>query len=148
MNDELKWQIEALAFGVALEKTVSGSAPKSKADFEALCETVAEEVKRVVDAIEDGKVPTVPTKPKRAPRKSAESSSGGGKRPAIAGDSLRVFLGHERSNASTLQEIADQFSVSKGVAKRAVEALPGVRSAPADNHSGKRGVPPTVYWLE
>lgn len=148
MNEALNAQIEALAFGVALEKTVSGSAPKSRADFEALFETVAEEVKRVVDAIEDGKAPTVPTKPKRAPRKSAESSSGGGKRPGIEEDSLRVFLGHERSKARTLQEIADQFSVSKGVAKRAVGALQGVKSATAENHAGKRGVPPAVYWLE
>lgn len=146
MNEALKLQLEALAFGVALE-TVSRSAPKSRSDFEALCETVAEELKRVVDAIEDGKAPAAPAKPKRATRKAAEPTSSGGKRSGIDAELLKAYIGKSQDGAASLQQIADHFSVSKGVAKRAVEALPGVQSVTGAPSAGKRGVPPIVYWV-
>jgi hypothetical protein len=147
MQASTKGQIGALAFGVALEKAQNGAPPMSKAEFDGLCETVFMELERAVEAVLTGKATPTP-KPKRTPRKAAEPASGGAKRSGIAEDMLRAFIGTAHSEARTLQEIADRFDVSKGVALRAVKALSGHRVATGERTAGQPGKAPAVFWVE
>jgi hypothetical protein len=152
MQATTKGQIGALAFNVALEKAQSGAPPMSKAEFDGLCETVAVELEWAVEVVLSGKTATT-AKPKRASRKASapkvpSPSTGNGKRPGIDPEALKAYVGSSKEGAASLQQIADNFGVSKGVAQRAVEALPGVKSALGTKIEGKRGVPPTAYWVE
>lgn len=150
MNEAVKKQLEAVAFSVALEKASNNEgqsgASMGKADFNALCETVSEELKRVVNAIEAGQA-VAPTKPKRTARKApAYSEPKGTKRTGIEPEAMKAYLGKSQEGAATLQQIADNFKVSKGVAQRALEKLSVLHSAPGP--AGKRGKAPMVYWTE
>lgn len=145
MNEITKGQIGALAFNVAMEKAQSGAPPMSKAKFDGLCETVLAEIERAVEAVLSGKVGTKEekAKPTRKPRKEANGATGG---KGVDGEALFHFL--NTAGKSTLQEIAEHFQVSKGVAERALAALGNkVKSEKGINPPGKRGKAPTVYFL-
>lgn len=150
MQEAVKKKIEGLAFDVALGMFVSNGVPGSRAEFDALLDVVGGELTRVVETLEAGKIGNVPTKPKKAPRKSAEPKAAtGGKRSGIEPEALKAFIGKSQEGAASLQQIAENFGVSKGVAKRAVEALgSAVKSATGPAVAGKRGKAPTVFWVE
>lgn len=149
MQATTKGQLGALAFNVALEKAQTGAPPLSKAEFDGLCETVAMELERAVDAVLNGKAFSAATKPKLSARKApAPSDANGAKRSGIDHAALKAYVGGSQEGGATLQQIADNFKVSKGVAQRALKALPGLRFADGPKAEGKRGAPPTVYWLE
>lgn len=144
MNEITKGQIGALAFNVAMEKAQSGAPPMSKAEFDGLCETVLAEIERAVEAVLSGKVGAEEEKAKFARKARKATGEAGGK--GVDGEALFHFL--NTAGKSTLQEIAERFAVSKGVAERALAALGDkVKSEKGINPPGKRGKAPTVYFL-
>lgn len=69
----------------------------------------------------------------------------GGARASVSPEDVRAFLADGRQHS--LQEIAVEFAVSKGQAERALSKIEGVTSATGPQASGKRGKPPTVYFI-
>jgi hypothetical protein len=146
MNEKFHELNRGMAVQVVAQKIAEGQIDPLADSFEALVAQFQEAVIKVAENF-GAKAPT--TKPKRAPRKATEPKpTSTGKRPGIEPEALKGYIGGMHSEAHNLQEIADRFGVSKGVAQRAVEALPGVKSAEGTKEAGKRGVPPTVYWVE
>lgn len=150
MNQKIEELSKGLAVQVVAQKIADGTLDVSGSQtFEELARKVEA---AVLDLAKDFGAPngeTKSAKPKRAPRAAAKplGTATGGKRSGIDAAALRTYIGTAHSEAHTLQEIADHFSVSKGVAQRAVTAL-GEAVKSATGSQGKRGKAPFVYWLE
>jgi hypothetical protein len=148
MNTKIEELSKGLAVQVVAQKIADGELDVSGSNtFEDLAHKVETAILELAKGF-GAKDKAAPAKPRRAPRKDAEAASGGAKRQGIDPGALKAYIGASKEGAASLQQIADHFGVSKGVAKRAVEALPGVKSATGENPAGKRGVPPAVYWTE
>lgn len=151
MNRKFEELNHGIAVQVVAQKIADGRIDPL-ASFDALVTQFRDAVLKLADDFGE-KDNAAPAKPKRATRKAAEpnAATGGGKRTGIDPEELRNFLSQPVggvSNPATLQEIANHFSVSKGVAERAIKALPGVKSGPGTKPEGQRGKAPTVYWVE
>jgi hypothetical protein len=148
VNAKIEELSKGLAVQVVAQKIADGALDVSGSQT---FEDLAHKVETLILELAKGfgaKDKATPAKPERAPRKDARPANGGAKRSNIDPGALKGYIGASKEGAVSLQRIADHFGVSKGVAKRAVEALPGVKSATGENPSGKRGAPPVVYWTE
>lgn len=148
MNRKFEELSHGIAVQVVAQKIADGRIDAATVSFEALVAEFQDAVLKVAeDFAEKDKAPTA--KPKKAPRKAAEPKAAtGGKRTGIEPEALKAFIGKSQAGAASLQQIAENFGVSKGVAERAVKSLPAVKSATGPAVAGKRGKAPTVFWVE
>ena len=147
MNRKFEELNHGIAVQVVAQKIADGRIDPL-ADFVLLVTEFRDAVLKLAEDF--GEKAKAPTKPKKAPRKAAEpKATTGGKRSGIEPEAIKAFIGKSQEGAASLQQIADNFKVSKGVAQRALGALgSAVKSATGPAVAGKRGKAPTVFWIE
>lgn len=138
--DELK---RSMAVHVVAQKIADGVIDPASQSFEALVAQFEAAVLGLAESFAQKDKAAAPTK--RAKPQSSGTPSAPSTKSTIETERLRAYL---MGVKATLQQIADEFGVSKGVAQRALVALGDeVKDELGPKPEGQRGKPPTVYWI-